>query len=349
MPLTSMPPGLLVRLEDRHLVAVERKVMRGSRGLRARSRSWPRAASILPDLPAHRLVDGRDPRVSVTKRLSARMATGRVPVVSQAAPLLALVVANAGADRREGIGLANDPVRLLVFAARQMSHIAPGFRAQRAGGMARRPDQLLAHEGIATLVDDVVPVFFEEVAQRARAPDWRAVWPRPHIDVSFTTSASSAKQVEVLRVALPLVMSSRISYMRCVPLRQVKHLPHDSSFRKAHVILGEIHHAGVLIHHDHAAGAHDGSGLGQAVVIDRQVEHARRDAAAGRPAGLHRLDARLAPERPPPMSLTMSAMVVPIGDFDQAGILDLAHQAEDLGAVVVRRPDFGKLGGTRRR
>ena len=27
-------------------------------------------------------------------------------------------------------------------------------------------------------------------------------------------------------------MSSRISYIRCVPLRQVKHFPHDSSLRK---------------------------------------------------------------------------------------------------------------------
>ena len=27
-------------------------------------------------------------------------------------------------------------------------------------------------------------------------------------------------------------MSSRISYIRCVPLRQVKHLPQDSSLRK---------------------------------------------------------------------------------------------------------------------
>ena len=50
--------------------------------------------------------------------------------------------------------------------------------------------------------------------------------------VSLTTWASSSSRSRWARVPFPRQMSSRISYIRCVPLRQVKHFPQDSSLRK---------------------------------------------------------------------------------------------------------------------
>ena len=53
---------------------------------------------------------------------------------------------------------------------------------------------------------------------------------------------------------------------------------------------GHIDHAGGVVHDDHAAGAHHGSGLDQRIVADAEVEQLCGNAAAGRAAGLHRLE-----------------------------------------------------------
>ena len=55
-------------------------------------------------------------------------------------------------------------------------------------------------------------------------------------------------------------------------------------------VAGDVDHAVVVVHHHHAARAHDRAELAQRLEIDRRVEHVVRDAAAGRAAGLHRLD-----------------------------------------------------------
>ncbi len=66
----------------------------------------------------------------------------------------------------------------------------------------------------------------------------------------------------------------------------------------------------VLVQDDHAAGAHDGAGGGQVLVVDRRVEELLAEAAARGPAGLHRLEALA---MPPPMSKMTSRSVVPNG------------------------------------
>src|ERR1700752_3665843 len=47
-------------------------------------------------------------------------------------------------------------------------------------------------------------------------------------------------------------------------------------------VTGDINHAVVFVHHDHAAGAHDGTELRQIFVVHRGIEHVLRYAAAGR-------------------------------------------------------------------
>ena len=71
--------------------------------------------------------------------------------------------------------------------------------------------------------------------------------------------------------------------------------------------------------------------LRQDFVVDRRVEHVVRDAAAGRPAGLHGLDATA-------VRAAAADVIDELAErgaerhLDKAGVLDLAHQREDLGA-----------------
>ena len=91
-------------------------------------------------------------------------------------------------------------------------------------------------------------------------------------------------------VPRPSVMSVRISSMRSVPRRQGTHLPHDSSCRNFRKYLATSTMQAELVHDHHAARAHHGAGRGEGLVVHRQVELRRGQAAARRPAGLHRLD-----------------------------------------------------------
>ena len=43
--------------------------------------------------------------------------------------------------------------------------------------------------------------------------------------------------------------------------------------------LGDIHHAGGLVHDDQAAGAHHGADCDQIIVVDRGIYQLRRDTA----------------------------------------------------------------------
>ena len=59
-----------------------------------------------------------------------------------------------------------------------------------------------------------------------------------------------------------------------------------------HEELGDVDHAGTLVHDDQAAGAHDRAQGPQAFVVDRRVQMGGRDAAAGGTAGLRGLEGK---------------------------------------------------------
>src|SRR5579864_8252094 len=59
-------------------------------------------------------------------------------------------------------------------------------------------------------------------------------------------------------------------------------------------VAGNVDHAVVFVHHDHAPGTHDGAELCEVLVVDRRVEHVVRDASAGRAARLNRFDLTVA-------------------------------------------------------
>ena len=108
-------------------------------------------------------------------------------------------------------------------------------------------------------------------------------------------------------------------------------------------VAGDVDHAVVFVHHDHAAGAHDRADLRERLVVDGRVEHVERDAAARGTAGLHGLD--LAAVR------GAAADVVDElgqrraeGHLDEAGVLDLAHEREDLGAGALGAAGLAEPG-----
>ena len=100
-------------------------------------------------------------------------------------------------------------------------------------------------------------------------------------------------------------------------------------------------HAVVLIHDDHAAGAHHRSGRREAFVVDGDVQVLLGEAAAGGAAGLDGLELLAA--------LDAAADVVDDlaerrahRDFDEADVVDLAGEGEDLGTLGLLGADGGE-------
>src|SRR5262249_3711696 len=107
---------------------------------------------------------------------------------------------------------------------------------------------------------------------------------------------------------------------------------------EVHEVLGDIDHAGTLVHHDHAARSHDRSGLRQRFVIDRHIEAIGGQTAAGRPPGLHSFE--LATFRDASTNFVDHlAQGDSHRDFDEPGILDATGERENLGAFALLSSD----------
>ena len=116
-----------------------------------------------------------------------------------------------------------------------------------------------------------------------------AVWPRPHRLVLRTMSQSSSSFARSRAVALrSRILSSRCSICT-VPARQGMHLPQDSSMQNSMKNRAISTMFVRVVHHDHAAGTHDGTELGERFVIHRRVQifarecSRRRGRRSGRP------------------------------------------------------------------
>ena len=108
-------------------------------------------------------------------------------------------------------------------------------------------------------------------------------------------------------------------------------------------VAGDVHHAVVFVHHDHAARAHDRAELRERLVVDRRVEHVGGDAAARGPAGLDGLDVAA-------VGAALADVVDELGErraerhLDEAGAVHLADQREDLGARALGAAGLGEPG-----
>ena len=96
--------------------------------------------------------------------------------------------------------------------------------------------------------------------------------------------------------------------------------------------LRDIHHTGVFVHDDQSAGAHHGTDLREALVVDRCVNMDRRNTAAGRTAGLRRLEPLAIGNASADLFDDLAERCAH-GDFHQADVRDLAAEGEHLGAL----------------
>ncbi len=116
--------------------------------------------------------------------------------------------------------------------------------------------------------------------------------------------------------------------------------------QKIHKIFGDVNHAGIFIHNNHAARTHNRAGIGQAFVINGQIKHIGRNTSPGRSACLNRLY----------LSLAYRAATDIVDNFldshshwyfDKAGILDFANQTEYLRAAIAWGTYIRKLLGSK--
>ena len=85
-----------------------------------------------------------------------------------------------------------------------------------------------------------------------------------------------------------------------------------------------------------AARAHHGAGRDKVVIVDRSIEQRRGQAAAGGAAGLHGLELLAAGDAAADVVDDLAQRGAH-GNLDQTGVVDLAAESEDLGALGASR------------
>ena len=160
---------LAVGFKDGHLEPVQRQAMSGGEPRRTRADDGHPGSVRWTGGPLWLVGPGVDDVGHKTlQRANRNRAASGLP---QTASLLALVVADPGADGRKRIGFADDPVSLFVFAPCQVRDVTPCFGAERTGGLARCADELIADKGVALLLQYVPLVLLAKITERAQHRD----------------------------------------------------------------------------------------------------------------------------------------------------------------------------------
>src|SRR5579884_1502794 len=107
-----------------------------------------------------------------------------------------------------------------------------------------------------------------------------------------------------------------------------------------HEIFRDVYHARGLVHHDHAAGTHDGACLDQRLIVDGHVEKLSRDASARGSSGLHRFES-LVVGNSASYFVNDFAQRYSHGNFDHSGIDDISRQCEYLCPFALLGADRG--------
>src|SRR5208337_2949167 len=100
-----------------------------------------------------------------------------------------------------------------------------------------------------------------------------------------------------------------------------------------HEVVRHVHHAGAVVHDDHAAGAHDGTEFPERFIVYGEVEELFRDAAAGRSTGLHGLEFMAFGNAAANLKNDL-AEGRSHGHLNQADIAHLACECKDLGTLA---------------
>ena len=319
--LASMPT---LRVDHRQLDVVHaqidrrRPAVRSGRSRRTPQQMWFRSAKSSSTIIAPVLGRARSVSVLISMPSARRRARGRE--LGRAGDLDEAEAARPTA--REPVELAERRDLDAVLAARPRGSSAR--RRPRRGGrrscrvetgscrhLLRSELQMPAGHARSTTFAHVLVA---EVPQRAHAPGSERAWPSPHRLVALDhrrQSSSSCSRSRERRLAHGDRVE-QVGASASVPTRHGTHLPHDSSRQKPMKNLATSTMQRRVVHHDHAARAHDRADPRQRLVVDRHVEELGRDAAARRPPVCTALNARPS-VMPPPISSTISRSVIPIG------------------------------------
>ena len=267
----------------------------------------------------HGLVDGLPPTAVVAGVLAHASGRSRQRVVED--------------DAEEGL---LQPVLLVELQEARDVHV------QRARVLAWAQGEVLADTGAATLGQHVVLELVPEVAQAGEHRVGRTLAQPAERHVAGH-AAELVELVEVLQRGR--AVGEAVEHREgLVEAHAAGHaLAARLGVGELHEVARDVDHAVVFVHHDHAARAHDRADLGQRLVVDGRVEHVQRDAAAGGTAGLHRLDLAA-------VGGAAADVVDELGQgraqghLHEAGVLDLAHEREDLGAGALGRAGVAEPG-----
>ena len=257
-----------------------------------------------------------------------------------AAAAFAGMLADTAGGRRQRVVHDDrlERVRQTVFLVQLQE--ARNVHVKRTTVLARCECQILANTGAATLRSDVVLEFMAKMAQRGKdgvrgglaEPAERRVADHPSQFVQF---------VEVLLTTLAFgdARESAQGLVQSHPARRA----FAAGFRAGELdeIAGDIDHAVVVVHHHHAARTHDRTEFSQRFEINRRIEHIVRNAAAGRSAGLHRLDV-VAGHAATTRIVDELAERGAERHFNQTGVHHLADEGEDLGSGTGLAADLGE-------
>ncbi len=249
------------------------------------------------------------------------------------AALLARMRADARAYRREGIALHVAAQRVGAAACGHQGEVGRNVHFARTAVGTGGDEQWLAHPGRTALLAHVRQVFVAEILDRGEHRVRRGLAQA----AQRAPLNRRAQRFELLYALLGAATFANI-------VEDQLHLARAEAARDAfsarlvlgegHEIAREVDHAGGVVHDDEAARAHDGTCLCQRLVVDRQVHQFRRDAAAGRAAGLRRLEAPAAGD-PAADPVHHVAQRHAHRDFDQTGAAHLARDGEGLGAAAL--------------
>jgi hypothetical protein len=203
-------------------------------------------------------------------------------LIESAAPAAGLAErrTDAAADQDKGVGPA---VHLDGFLVAPLSdqrqpggHIHLGRAAVGAAGAHQR----LAGPRRTVLVLDMRYVLVPEVAQGGEDGIWGRLAQAAE-RAGLDRLGDLLKGRQVLDPALAMDNAAQDLMKLLCAFTAERAFPARLVHREAQEEPGNIHHARLIVHHHHAAGTHDGPGLGHAFVGDGQIVERSGQAASG--------------------------------------------------------------------
>ncbi len=191
--------------------------------------------------------------------------------------------------------------------------------------------ELLADAGAALLVDDVLHILIPEVVEGAEYGVRRGLAETAESGV-LDDGSEVAEFLEVFHGAATVGNLLEDFAEALVADTAGRAFTAALLAGELEVELGDGRHARGLVHDNHTARTHHRAGSHEAVVVDSGVEVLSGEAAAGRTTGLDGLELTAVLDATTNLIYNLTEGDAH-GDFDEADVVNLACESEDLGAL----------------